>query len=240
MHSPQISILMAVHNGMPYLPLALASLGAGCQAPTVRREAVLIDDVSTDESPGILEAWGDTCGFPVRILQHTVRTGLTRSLAEGLEVCHGRYVARQDADDYSLLGRLATQSAYLDSHPRVVAVGTRYQVIDEAGAFVRHGCQARWFPRLQMRLGRNPVAHGSVMFRRDVAVRVGGYRETFERAQDLDLWLRMARLGTIKVLPGEYYSLREHPGRVSIRHQGQQAAWAQVARWANLPQKHRV
>ena len=229
MRLPDVSVLMAVFNGMPFLPMALASISVQAGINT---EVILIDDASTDGSPEFMEAWAAYQPFPHWIIRHGRNVGLTRSLAEGLSVCHGRYVARQDADDVSLPGRLAMQARYLESHRGIAVVGSSYQIINERGELVRHGCQARWFPKAQMLLGRNPLAHGSAMFRREWALAAGGYRETFKRAQDLDLWLRMSQFGTVKILPQELYALREHPGRVSQTDRGEQAAYAQLARWA--------
>jgi hypothetical protein len=45
------------------------------------------------------------------------------------------------------------------------------------------------------------VPHTTAMFRRDVYEAAGGYRAEFRAAQDLDLWIRMARHGTIGIAP---------------------------------------
>ena len=41
----------------------------------------------------------------------------------------------------------------------------------------------------------SPIAHPTVMFRREIYLKYGGYIEKFHRAEDLDLWLRWSNLG---------------------------------------------
>ena len=53
--------------------------------------------------------------------------------------------------------------------------------------------------RADARMIRALPHHGSAMFRREAYVAAGGYRKAFRFAQDLDLWIRMARLGEIRI-----------------------------------------
>ena len=52
---------------------------------------------------------------------------------------------------------------------------------------------------------KGPPHHGSVMFRRSVYERVGGYRAEFNVAQDIDLWTRLVEHGEHHCLPIVYY-----------------------------------
>ena len=226
---PKISILLPVHNAARFLPAALESLAT---QDAQDAELVVVDDGSTDGSFDAVQQAVDRWDIPSRLYRLPYNMGATEALRFGLDRCDCQYVARQDADDVSLPGRLRFQAEFLDNSPHVVALGTRVWILDEAGMPIRRGVRARWFPKAQIAVGRNPMYHGSVTFRRDVADQVGGYLSCFEAAQDLSLWLRMARVGRLKVLPYVLYGLRLHPGRVSVIHQGRQAAYAGLARWA--------
>jgi hypothetical protein len=61
----------------------------------------------------------------------------------------------------------------------------------------------------------NPLAHPSMMYRRDILVRAGGYNEALAFAQDFDLARRLRKYGAIRnlVTPGVAY--RRHLGQIS-------------------------
>ena len=181
---------MAVHNGERYVADAITScLGAD--------ELVIVDDASTDRTPALIAEAVRRYGEFVRSLVCVVNVGLTVALRTGMLHCRSPYIARQDADDLSLPGRFRAQADYLDANPFCSLVASRVRIIDETGETTRRGCQVRWLPKLQMRLGRNPIVHGSACFRRRDYDAVGGYRETFQMSQDLYLWQRLAKVGTI-------------------------------------------
>ena len=226
---PKISVLLPVHNAARFLLAALESIANQDSQDT---ELVVIDDGSTDGSFDITQEAVNQWDIPSRLYRLPYNMGATAALRFGLDRCDCQYVARQDADDVSLPGRLRFQAEFLDNSLDVVALGTRVWILDEAGVPVRRGARMRWMPKAQIAVGRNPLFHGSVLFRRDVAEQVGGYLSCFEAAQDLSLWLRMARVGRLKVLPYTLYGLRVHPGRVSVLHRERQAAYAGLARWA--------
>jgi len=243
---PTVSVLLPVHNAVRYLQTALESVS---RQAGVDFEVVVVDDGSTDgsfevaetvargESPLESNTPGQTlCHLraPMRVYRLPYNLGVTEALRFGLDRCDCKYVARQDADDVSFADRLRYQVAFLEANPLVAAVGTRVWILDEAGVPVRHGARLRWLPRVQMLIGRNPVVHGSAMFRRDLAERVGGYLPCFAAAQDMSLWLRLGRFGRLAVMPWTLYGLRAHPGRISVSRRREQRGYAGLARWAHF------
>jgi hypothetical protein len=73
-----------------------------------------------------------------------------------------------------------------------------------------------------------PSHHGSTMFRRDLYEQVGGYREQFYFAQDLDLWTRLAERGRHIALPGLLYQAGFAPGSISSLQRRRQFASAEI------------
>jgi glycosyltransferase involved in cell wall biosynthesis len=117
---------------------------------------------------------------------------LTFSLTYGLHHARAPLVARMDADDVSTPDRLAMQVAYMDAHPEVSVLGSDYELIDQAGA--RIDIINVQYDNIAIRkalLRGNPFCHPSVIFRRDLALAVGGYLGGIY-AQDYDLWSRLA------------------------------------------------
>jgi len=185
---PAVTVLMSVYNGEEFLPRALASIFSQTFADF---ELWVIDDGSTDRSAQILAQAGDP---RLKVLTNTRNIGLTASLNKGLRVARGAYIARLDADDLALPQRLARQKAILDKQPGVGLVGSFAGKIDESGQ-----PSGQWATPLEpediyyLLNFRNCLTHSTVMFRRDLVLGLGGYRENLRYAQDYDLWFRLSR-----------------------------------------------
>ena len=202
---PDISVVMSVYNGARHLRETIDSILAQAD---VSLEFIIVDDGSTDESPQILAEY---VGRDPRIkIIRQENQGLTRALIKGCAAAKGKYIARQDAGDVSLPGRLHRQLTFIGQHPdaALVSCGTRfvgpngehlYDVVSEP-----EQAQARLLT-LRLDTIHGPSHHGSTLFPRSLYERVGGYRSSFYFAQDLDLWIRLAEQGTHYVLPEMLY-----------------------------------
>lgn len=210
MSGPLVSVIMAVHNGMPYLPVALASVLE--QELEGGLELVLVDDGSDDDG-GRLLADLAARDHRVRLIAQENR-GLTASLNRAIELARGRYLARQDSDDLSLPGRLAAQAALLEDDPGAAACGCWYGRIDEQGAmFAKVRLPDEPDAMLErLRSGLAPFPHGSALIRREALEKAGGYHEGFRYAQDFELWLRLLAGGwRLRLTPRMLYLLRTLP-----------------------------
>lgn len=215
-----VSVVMAVHNGSPYVAQALESI---LTQNGVEFEFIVLDDASTDSTPDILRHYA--AQDPRLILLHQPQQqGLTRSLNAAIAHAKGPYIARQDADDISLAGRLQQQAAYLDAHPKVVLVGGAVRLIDATGQPI--GQQQRAAPPAVVAFGLHFFnyigGHSGVMFRREAFQQVGGYDPYFRFSQDYDLWARMLSVGELAVLPSCWLALRQHNTNLSLTHHSDQ------------------
>lgn len=193
---PRISVLMPCYNAAATLNEALETLA---EQTFGGFEVIVVDDGSTDETGAILRRWSeqDRRIRPVK----TEHKGIIEALNTGLAACRGAYVARMDADDRAYRERLEKQAAFLDDHTDVAVVG----------------CLVEGFPRNQVRAGfqvyiswlnslvsdadirremfvESPLAHPSVMFRKETVMEAGGYQE-HGWPEDYDLWLRLYTQG---------------------------------------------
>src|SRR4051794_7125581 len=207
MERPLLSVVMPVHNGLPYLDASIASILGQTHDDF---EFVIGDDGSTDGSREALRAWKEK-DPRIRLFEGEARLGPSASSNWVVEQSRGRFVARMDADDVSHRDRLRRQLDVLLGHPAVDLVGTLWETIDEDGRCVRR--PDRW--RLVGRSAFAPFPHPSVMFRREAFDRVGGYREPCAFWEDVDLYLRMSRCGRIAVLADVLLRIRH--ARTSTR-----------------------
>jgi hypothetical protein len=202
---PKVTVLMPVFNGEPYLSEAIASI---LGQTFTDFELLIIDDGSTDRSRQIVRSLNDP---RVRLLCNDGNLRLIATLNRGLDEAHGMYVARMDADDISLPGRLEAQVAFLDLHPEIGVLGTGIQIIDAFGVpgteilLPGNNALIRWNLAL-----RSPLAHPTVMMRRSIIAAIGGYRTEPLHCEDYDLWWRASQVTRIANLPTVLLRLRKH------------------------------
>jgi glycosyltransferase involved in cell wall biosynthesis len=219
---PDVSVVMSVYNGADRLRQTMESILSQAE---VHFEVIVVDDGSTDDSFQILEEYRAK-DDRIRLIRQE-NQGLTKALIKGCAESRGSFIARQDAGDRSLPGRLAVQSAILKEKPGSVltACGTAY--FDAEGNHLYNAVQVsddleRTLRATGDRELRGPSHHGAVMFRRDAYDKTGGYRLPFHVAQDLDLWTRLAELGKCVAIPEILYEAIWSSGSISHLKRKQQ------------------
>lgn len=223
-----ITVLMPVHNVEPYLPAALDSV----LRQTWRDfELLVVNDGSTDGTRAILAERRD----PRLRVVDLPPSGLAAALRRGVELARGRYLARMDGDDEALPHRLAVQKAWLDRAPRTVLVHGPAQAIDPEGrplprvlGDLRPSVVTKW-----LLLWQNPIVHPTVMLRLDtLRAHALNYRLELFRADEFDLWNRLAPHGDFDAIPEVLHRYRLHPESMTARISVdlQLAAFARVIR----------
>ena len=139
------------------------------------------------------------------------------SLNFGLQKARASLIARLDVDDLCHTERLSRQVQLIQSSSNIVCVGSGHISIDSESnqlhIYQPPGSHEQLVHRLITR--RTCFAHSSVLFSRDIALRVGGYRTCMYRAQDTDLWLRLSEVGRLTALTEPLVSIRHHPAQLS-------------------------
>ena len=185
---PAVSVLMAVYNGARYVRLAIDSV---LSQDFRDFELVVVDDCSTDDTAALVQGYGDP---RIVYLRNAVNLGQTRSLNVALRHARAELIARIDADDVFLPGKLRRQYEYLMAHPEVAVCGTSAMRIDAAGAETGVNRLPSDPRDIRFRVLRTvPVCHVSVMMRKAPVVACGGYPEEYRFAADFALWSRLMR-----------------------------------------------
>jgi hypothetical protein len=210
---PLITVVMPVYNGEAFVGQAVESI----LSQTFNDfEFVIVDDGSTDRTGEILRSYVDP---RVRVLEQE-HAGLISSLNRAISLASGQYIARMDADDVSLPRRLELQAERLRNSPSLAALGTQALQIDESGEKIRRHYYPTGGKAIETALFRGATAfcHGSMMFSRACWEAAGGYRQTFEHAEDYDLWLRIIESYAMDNLPDLLYLKRLSLRSVSFEH----------------------
>ena len=204
---PLASVVLPVYNAEHYLEQAVDSVL--CQS-FANFELLLLNDGSTDRSREILESFSrrdSRChvySWPNR--------GLVATLNAGLDLAVGEFIIRMDADDVCRPRRFEQQLAYLDSHPECVAVGSRALLIDAEGLPIFEMTDNCTHEDIDgaMLSGKVGIMHPSAAIRASAIKAIGGYREDYPCAEDIDLFLRLAEAGRLVNLPEVLLDYRQH------------------------------
>src|SRR5438105_464155 len=134
MSNPQVSIVMSVYNGQPFLEETVKSI---LSQTFTDYEFVIIDDSSVDDTWEVLTRYADHDQRLV-LRRNERNMGVVLSLNRGLDLAKGKFIVRQDADDISLPQRIEKQVNYLEAHPECGLVGTDLQFVDINGVPLDH------------------------------------------------------------------------------------------------------
>ncbi|MEZ6131833.1 MAG: glycosyltransferase [Planctomycetaceae bacterium] len=222
---PVVSVVMSVFNGGTKLPRTIDSI---LNQTFTNFEFLIVDDGSTDNSLKILEEYAHA-DSRIRIISQS-NQGLTKSLNTACFAARGTFVARQDVGDSSFPERLLTQIRYFDSHPDVVAVGTRALRIgpgnEPLGLTPNRSADAVMHDLLMHGRG---LVHAASSFRVSAFRKIGGYRDEFRIAQDIDLWLRLSEVGCLIETAEILFSVEFEISGISGRNHAAQDQLARLA-----------
>lgn len=215
--APLVSIVLPVRDGAATLARALASV----RAQTLDDwELLVVDDGSED---GTAELLRQLAGREPRLrVLAPGRVGLVSALNAGLAAARGEFIARMDADDESHPERLAAQVDLLRARPELGLVGCRVGFGGDATANRGYALHVAWLNGIitpeehaRSRFIESPLAHPSVLFRRALLARHGGYRDG-DFPEDYELWLRWLEAGVrMAKVPRELLTWHDRPGRLS-------------------------
>ena len=232
-HTPRVSVLMPVYNAEPFLPRAIDSILAQTFADF---ELICVDDGSTDGSLAVLRAY-QARDERVRILSRP-NTGIVGALNDGLAAARGERIARMDADDWCDPTRFAKQVAYLDAHPRCVAVGTWCTRTDPYGSPAGSQEPPTDHATIDAGLLRGQggdLIHATLMMRASTLRAIGGWDTKYNWVEDLDLFLRLTEAGEVANIPEHLYTYRRHLGSVcATRYESMYAMFREVVRDAHV------
>lgn len=205
-----VTILIPNYNGMPYLEKAIVS----CLEQSYDCEIMIVDNGSTDSSIEYVKNIQKQ--NPSVTLRFEPKRGISQALNTGLREIKTKYVARLDSDDEMTRDRMRIQLELLENKPEVIVVGSQLLFINEAGFELGESNYPLGTKEVLTSLAfSNPIAHPSVMYRREEVVRIGLYTPRYNGAEDLDLWIRCLQYGDICNLSLPLTRYRQHHLQVS-------------------------
>jgi glycosyltransferase involved in cell wall biosynthesis len=210
--APLVSVVIPCYNQAHFLREAVESARRQTY-PNV--EIIVIDDGSTDNTAAVAAALGVHC------VQQENR-GLPGARNRGLEESTGDYVVFLDADDRLLPHGLEANADAFSARPGADLVCGWGGTITHAGTMIwpyfgPPPISPDKDPYTALLAGDFSIAcPAQVMYRRASVVSAGGFNPSLAAAEDFELYLRMAREGTMYIHSnGPISEYRQHPGAMS-------------------------
>lgn len=232
-----ISVVIPFKNAELFLAECLDSV---ISQDEVEFEVILVNDSSSDNSLEIASKYIAT-NSNLKLFE-SPGVGLVDALNFGIQNSRGSYIARLDADDQMVAGRLRIQCAFLNENLDVAVVGSQVSFFDEFGfssGKISHYPVGR--SELSSRITEGCfLAHPSVMFRKSLVEELGGYRSQFRHAEDYDLWLRVSELSSLDNIDVPLTMYRQHPNQISVRKRNEQELSTRAAQLSQMIRKGNI
>lgn len=211
---PLVSVVLSVNRDRGRLDATMRSV---LEQYCTDFELIVVNDAAPPDVRTRLDHW---CREDrrVRVVENAANLGLTRSLNRGLDRARGRYIARIDEGDLWLPEKLAAQIRRLEAAPDVAIIGTRYRNYQDGDP---RGTSGTCLPledheiRRWLFVGRTPLIHPSIVFRRGLA----RYNDGARTSQDFELYLRLSLIGRLNNLPDELLLSYTPADAVSVRNE---------------------
>lgn len=203
---------MPVYNSERYLSQAIESI---LSQTFDNFELIIINDGSTDNSHSIIKKYSK---IDKRIRYFSQENmGIVKTLNDAiLSKARGQWIARMDSDDISLERRLELQLKKISENKKIVLVGSSFDVINEYNEII----DTTYVPTedediKRMMLLQNPLAHGSVVFKKEIFIKSGGYSAEVGPTEDYDLWVKFSDFGSLGSVEESVFRWRKNPDGIT-------------------------
>ena len=190
--SPKISVIIPTYNHGRFVGKAINSV---LNQTYKDFEIIVVDDGSTDNTRGLINAYGNQIKYIYQANQ-----GLASARNTGIQASRAKYVAFLDADDWFAKENLEIKVSYMQNHPEATWVYSDWQYLDDKGNYLEKGSTI--FKYAQKRLtghifeelvyNRNFISPCTVAVKKTTLEDVGYFDPAVICQEDLDLWLRIS------------------------------------------------
>lgn len=218
-------VLPTLGDRLDYLAQTLASIDA--QRSDVALRVAVVLPATASEAGALAEAHGAT-------LVCDPRLGIAHAINLGIQAAQGEtYYAWIGDDDLFRPGGLATLRRLARPEDVVLAFGG-CDYISPSGDLLWVSRAARLAPWL-LPWGPNLIPHPGSLIRLDAMREVGLFDETLRFAMDLDLFLKIRRLGRLRGTRESVSAFRWHPESLTVANRAHSSAESESVKRRHLP-----
>ena len=220
---PLVSVCLPTINRAEMLKEALSSV----LAQTFQDfELIVSDNASSDGTPDLVASIKDT---RIRYIRNDKNIGGSKNFNQCLGLARGAYISIFHDDDIMLPDNLFQKVSALDRNPSVGFLHSKFHIIDERGTIVEvntnfgkkleadHIESGHTFLSRSL-LGSNLINASTVMMRREVYQKVGGFDARLGFTADFEYWMRAALYYDVFFLANPLMKYRTHFGAATEQY----------------------
>ncbi len=210
-NNPLVTVLMPAYNAEKYIAEAISSV---LKQSFTDFELLIINDGSTDGTARLISSFNDP---RIRLINQENK-GVSAALNVGLANSRSAYIVRFDADDICHHDRLKIQYEFITNYPEYSIVGSGADYIDANGHYMfTHYPVAHLNEEIQqLKYSVCPFIHSSVLYKKDVILKNGGYNEHAHTFEDHFLWVNILAREKACNLSQPLIKVRLNPESITI------------------------
>jgi glycosyltransferase involved in cell wall biosynthesis len=207
-----ISALIPVKNGSPFLGSFLPSLVKNMRS---QDEIVFVNDHSEDDSFNLIVNYFKKYDkLKVQVINNKDK-GLVSALNLGINNCSNNWIARFDVDDKYTSDRIESQRELINDE--TVAIFTDYEFFLNGNESL--GSMPTAINSIATKISlvnsqRTP--HPGALINKAAVKSVGSYQKNDFPAEDLSLWLKLAKIGDLTGVPRTLLQYNFNPNSTSF------------------------
>ena len=208
MNLPLVSVVTPSYNRAGFLEETIDSV---LSQSYPRIEYIIVDGGSTDGSLDIIRRYADQLAWWLSEPDQ----GQTDAINKGFAHATGEIFAWLNSDDTYLPQAVAEAVAVLQASPETGMVYGDANLVDEEGRVIGQ-FPARQTDYQRLRRGYVHIPQQASFFRAALWRRVGPLDPSFYFAMDYDLWVRLAKIASLRYYPRTWANFRLHGGAKSL------------------------
>ena len=209
---PLVSVIMAAKNVEKYISEAIDSV---INQTYKNWELIIVDDGSNDTTLSIINDYTKN-DSRIKIIHNEKSVGQAFARNTAVKNSSGDFLAILDADDIAMPDRITEQVHFLENNPNVSAIGGHAEIIDDNGKSLGIKRKALNIDAIRFSLLlQNQFIHSTMMIRRGVFNKFGGYDNNFIYAEDYDLWSKIIEKNIVLNIDKVVSKFRIQPGSVT-------------------------
>ncbi len=216
----KVSVIIPSYNHEKFVGYALESV---LNQTYQDFEIIITDDHSRDGTVKEIKKYSDA---RIRLLRFKENQGVSAAINNCLKHCRGKYIAHLNSDDAFFPDKLEKQVKYLDAHPKIGAVFSQAQLIDENNVDIPdlshfHGSMNALENRDRFRwlnyffYNCRWLWHPSMMMRKKVYDDIGGHDPCLAQIQDFDTGIKFSLKYELHIIQEKLTKFRIRKGNMN-------------------------